>query len=386
MPYIKVNIAKIKNYSSEIATISARVRAVKDDFGYYAGRLDWDIKSAANIDSRINEITRQLEAELSTCNKMQTFLANTATKYTELESGEPASGFVSKNVIDGSCRVEAVRKQDPLMGVPTNPESVFDQSEQYFEDSIVSLPTVPSLDIFTSGLAKRVAEGVAGFIKNIKDNVFDTSTKKTNAEPSIDVPKNHWKTNQLSGILDIFDIEGNGWNALGSILGYNNLILDTWENVVEQVEMTDAIRNDPTMTNDEKEYMIDKIEDLTNIEVALDTAGWGVGTIFGPAGNLISHIGNAINSDGVRDELMEGYREKSEAQERLDNADTFIEKMGAQLNVWGEEIESVVEVGREVVCEFVEDVVSDGINLLNNVVVEPAKRVWNGIGNFLGWW
>lgn len=193
----------------------------------------------------------------------------------------------------------------------------------------------------------------------------------------------------MSGVLDIVDKAGlgsTGFGIVSSILGFNDLILDTFENVVEQFELTREIMNDSGMTSDEKEYMLDKIDDLTNIEAGFDAAGWAVGTIFGPAGSLISHVGDAINSDGVRAELLEGYQEKREARERLDNADTLIEKVGAQLNVWGEEIESVVEVGREVVCEFVEDVVSDSVEVVNNVIVEPVKQGLSWFGRVTGWW
>ncbi len=103
MPYIKVNIAKIKNYSSEIASFSARVRSIKEDFNYYAGRLDWDVKSSSNINNRINAISRELETELATCNKMQSFLLAAAGMYDELEGNRSSvSEFAASHAIGGN--------------------------------------------------------------------------------------------------------------------------------------------------------------------------------------------------------------------------------------------------------------------------------------------
>lgn len=106
MPYIKVNIAKIKNYSSEIASFSTSVRSIKENFNDYAGRLDWDVKSSSNINNRINAISRELETELSSCNKMQSFLLTAAGKYDELEGNRTGSSseFAASHTIGGAGR------------------------------------------------------------------------------------------------------------------------------------------------------------------------------------------------------------------------------------------------------------------------------------------
>ncbi len=88
MPYIKVDINKLRNYSSELGSIKNRVSSIKRSFSSISSALDWDVKSSSNIRSRTNNITSNLDTEISSLNKMSNFVSNTATKYRDLDESK----------------------------------------------------------------------------------------------------------------------------------------------------------------------------------------------------------------------------------------------------------------------------------------------------------
>lgn len=86
MPYIKVNTNKISRYSNDINSVYARVNRIKSEFASIGYSLDWDIKSASGINSRIKTIENELSAEHSGLSRMRSFLNNARQKYDSTES------------------------------------------------------------------------------------------------------------------------------------------------------------------------------------------------------------------------------------------------------------------------------------------------------------
>ena len=86
MPYIKVNTNKISRYSNDINSVYTRVNRIKSEFASIGYSLDWDIKSASGINSRIKTIENELSAERSGLKRMQSFLNSTASKYNNVEN------------------------------------------------------------------------------------------------------------------------------------------------------------------------------------------------------------------------------------------------------------------------------------------------------------
>ncbi len=109
MPYIKVNLNGVKQYTSTVSEVSRRVDAIRDDLRYISDRLDWDVKSASTIERRINTILNDLDAEKSTLNKMQTFLDRAATSYTKLD-GENKTELPADPLV-----VSAVYEEEPVI-------------------------------------------------------------------------------------------------------------------------------------------------------------------------------------------------------------------------------------------------------------------------------
>ena len=89
MPYIKVNINKLRNYSTELSSIKSKVSRIKSDFSSLSSALDWDVKSASNIRNRTNNIVGDLGSEVTSLSKMSSFLNSTSSTYTNLDEKKP---------------------------------------------------------------------------------------------------------------------------------------------------------------------------------------------------------------------------------------------------------------------------------------------------------
>jgi len=89
LPYIKVNINKLRNYSTELSSIKSKVSRIKSDFSSLSSALDWDVKSASNIRNRTNNIVGDLGSEVTSLTKMSGFLNSTSSTYTNLDEKKP---------------------------------------------------------------------------------------------------------------------------------------------------------------------------------------------------------------------------------------------------------------------------------------------------------
>ena len=62
MPKIRVNTIRLKIHESEIWEIYGRVNSIMDQFNSVSRNLDWDIKSEADVYSRLSKISEYLYA------------------------------------------------------------------------------------------------------------------------------------------------------------------------------------------------------------------------------------------------------------------------------------------------------------------------------------
>ncbi len=81
MTYIKVDINKLRNYSSEFSSIKTRVSSIKRIFSSISSALDWDVKSSSNIQRSADNITGNLDTEISSLNNMIDFVSLACNKY-----------------------------------------------------------------------------------------------------------------------------------------------------------------------------------------------------------------------------------------------------------------------------------------------------------------
>ncbi len=88
MPYIKVDINQMRSYSSDLDSIKNKVSSIKRCFSSVSSALDWDVKASSNIRSRTNNITDNLDTEISSLSKMSNFVSNTLAKYRDLDESK----------------------------------------------------------------------------------------------------------------------------------------------------------------------------------------------------------------------------------------------------------------------------------------------------------
>ena len=86
MPYIKVDLQKISEYSSTVQSIQNRVNRIRSDFSSVGNSVDWDVKSSSNIQRRLSAISSELNAEKSSLNKMVNHLSNAKNQYSQLDT------------------------------------------------------------------------------------------------------------------------------------------------------------------------------------------------------------------------------------------------------------------------------------------------------------
>lgn len=111
MPYIKVNIQKLREYQDTVQGIRSRVSDISDRLSSVGRRLDWDIRDSKNIDSKIQNATSELNSYETALRRMETFFGNTSRTYLNLDG----STSVGDDPSDSS-------KADPIVNRPGDRE------------------------------------------------------------------------------------------------------------------------------------------------------------------------------------------------------------------------------------------------------------------------
>lgn len=100
MPYIKVNVNKLRNYSTELSSIKSKVSQIRSDFYSISTELDWDVKSASDINNSANSVVGNLGAEESSLSKMSSYLSSASSTYNALDENN-----CPNNTYDTTCKV-----------------------------------------------------------------------------------------------------------------------------------------------------------------------------------------------------------------------------------------------------------------------------------------
>lgn len=80
MPYIKVSPNALSSMSETLRNSSSKVGQIEGDFSGVARKLDWDVRSASDIQRRMDRIIDELEEQAKLLGKMRIFIAETAIK------------------------------------------------------------------------------------------------------------------------------------------------------------------------------------------------------------------------------------------------------------------------------------------------------------------
>ena len=86
MPYIKVDIGKIKGFQQELSNIGRNVTSISDRFLTVRQSIDSDIKNSSGIERKLQSVGTSLSAYKNALSKKVTFLNNTSSKYAKADS------------------------------------------------------------------------------------------------------------------------------------------------------------------------------------------------------------------------------------------------------------------------------------------------------------
>ena len=356
MAYIKVNIDRLRGFNASVEDILKNTVRISDDFMSIGRRLDWDILVNTRVQKDLDRLEDQFGTERASLKKMTEFFNFAVTSYVSMEK--------------------------------ENQEAVPEETDN------------------GSGLATKMATGISGKPPEVTAIAWDVNPGENKETPTVEPTEEAPITNTLGAsfggrnqgndaekkadtIVNVFSGVANFGakvvnkmfgQVVSGITGFSKLIWNTAKNAEDRVSDLERIENDETLTDDEKTYMSSVTEHLSNVEGAFDALGWVVGMVPVVGGTLskaISAIGDGIDSEGVKSEFLEGTREIEEAKKDYQEADTFLEKTGAALNVAGEYIEAGCEIGKEIVNNVVDAV--------DKAVVQPIKDVGNSFKNGFSW-
>ena len=92
MPYIRVSPSALSSMSETLRNSSSKVGRIENDFSAIAGKLDWDVRAASDIQRRLNQITGELEDQTRRLDKMYVFIGNAQQKYSKVQNGTNSDG------------------------------------------------------------------------------------------------------------------------------------------------------------------------------------------------------------------------------------------------------------------------------------------------------
>lgn len=98
MPYIKVSPSALNNMSETLRNSSSKVGRIDDDFSSVARKLDWDVRSASDIQRRMDRIIDALEDHARMLGDMRSFIDEAKRKYeaAQKEDGKLQKHYLSK--------------------------------------------------------------------------------------------------------------------------------------------------------------------------------------------------------------------------------------------------------------------------------------------------
>ena len=144
MPYIKVSPSALSSMSETLRNSSSKVGRIESDFSGVARKLDWDVRSASDIQRRMDRINGELEDYARMLGKMQTFVGNAKSKYESVQGKYSGSG--GKGGGGGSTRSFEAKVE----------KNWFDSVGESFRSAI-------------NGLKNGICAGASAISKNLSD-------------------------------------------------------------------------------------------------------------------------------------------------------------------------------------------------------------------------
>lgn len=111
MPYIKVSPSALSSMSETLRNSSSKVGRIESDFSGVARKLDWDVRSASDIQRRMDRIIDALENHASMLGDMRSFIGEAKRKY---EAAQKEDAKLQKKYLKAINKVSASAKTTEL--------------------------------------------------------------------------------------------------------------------------------------------------------------------------------------------------------------------------------------------------------------------------------
>lgn len=177
MPYIKVSPSALSSMSETLRNSSSKVGRIESDFSGVVRMLDWDVRSASDIQRRMDRIDSDLDDESRRLNNMCNFLTLAKRKYASLNTGTKTTVKLSTDQVrtngigdstamfKASADVEVEESKSRSIGSTVN--KIIGKMGHL--GNLVSFLTKPVASWIDSGVFKVGVTGAASVASLMKD-------------------------------------------------------------------------------------------------------------------------------------------------------------------------------------------------------------------------
>ncbi len=233
MPYIKVSPSALSSMSETFRNSSSKVGRIESDFSSVAGKLDWDVRSASDIQRRMDRINSNLDDVSRRLNNMYNFLTLAKRKYDSLNTGTKNTAKLSTDQVrtngignstatfKSTADVEVEESKSRSIGSTVN--KVIGKMGHL--GNVISFFTKPVASWIDSGVFEMGATGAASVVSLMKDGnstikglvEWNKSNKNLDRLARMDpVKAQQVRTKRLFGLNDMYAGKASnfGWSKL----------------------------------------------------------------------------------------------------------------------------------------------------------------------------
>lgn len=169
MAHIKVEFTQLQEAGKTFSDISGKILQANKDFQTSLRRIDWEVKSKGNIESRARKLSQRLDACRAVLSRYGTFVNNAYSKYAELENYQ--------NGLEGLGDVRAYSNASSTNTVISGNNEVKEELEKV-ENELDMITKV--LKVIKKHLGLNIANGVLEDIIGLIVTVFKTAREGMN--------------------------------------------------------------------------------------------------------------------------------------------------------------------------------------------------------------
>lgn len=449
MPYIKVDVDKIKTYQQDVCNIHQNLNLVLNTFLYINNSLDADFKSRCNLGQDLQHVESSLKTNITILQRTNNFLANASFYYSDTEdinagknisANEQYSGYAT---LKGAINVEYSNEiQDEVLSLASTELGIskteilegIKQGSYNIKDILEFIEgKATATNMFVQGVSKisKVLTGSSKALFTLKDGYVVVSKFTRNGYFNRLVKKFHDGT----GLGTRYTVDGiKGTPVVGKIYAIDQIakkvdtvvncvtaITSGVEDVIDAKNKLDAIANNENLSTKEKFCDTSAVLITSAIGTALDVAapfagtavqksvsvaiggalstvlpvgGAFIGAAVGLAAGFIVEKGmqlvsDVITSEAVVNRVSESIANVGDAVTSGVAAVSNANKKLMESKNAGEVIANTTNlVGTAVVAgvKVAATAVAEGVKTAATVVVETVKTAAKKVANFFKKW